>query len=89
MFFEQPGREWDVTRQSKLASVAVVSVSFKPSGASTKDARGRGIGVLLLFAQCPRASFVLVPLGLKETETTATQGKSKPKMDPDNYVDFT
>ena len=28
---------------------------------------------LLLFAQCPRASFVLAPLGLKETETTATQ----------------
>ena len=28
---------------------------------------------LLLFAKCPRASFVLAPLGLKETETTATQ----------------
>ena len=30
---------------------------------------------LLLFAQCPRVSFVLAPLGLKETETTATQAR--------------
>ena len=34
---------------------------------------------LLLFAQCPRASFVLAPLGLKETETTATQANFSDK----------
>ena len=43
------------------------------------ERRARALGktklFLLLFAQCPRASFVLTPLGLKETETTATQAK--------------
>ena len=43
-----------------VACVAVVSVSFKKGA------------FLLLFAQCPRA---LTPLGLKETETTATQAR--------------
>ena len=64
---------------SVLACVAVVSVSFKPSGASarghlakrSKKIRSGREG--LLFAKCPRA---LAPLGLKETETTATQAIS-------------
>ena len=33
---------------------------------------------MLLFAKCPRASFMLAPLGLKETEMTATQTKVVP-----------
>ena len=102
------------TVKRMVACVAVVSVSFRPSGSSARghlakrskksrsgrEGRGRkgkvpfpspplppaGEGkerfpflprpsptlllFLLLFAKCPRA---LDPLGLKETETTATQ----------------
>ena len=60
-------------KEGGVACVAVVSVSFKPNGASTKDARGHWAKRSKKFAQCPHASFVLAPLGLKETETTATQ----------------
>ena len=68
------------TVKHMVACVAVVSVSFKPSGSSarghlakrSKKSRSRGPTFLFLFAQCPRA---LAPLGLKETETTATQAK--------------
>ena len=59
----------DSTVEIVLACVAVVSVSFKPSGVS---ARGHWAKRSKKFAQCPRA---LTPLGLKETETTATQAK--------------
>ena len=86
-------------KHSTVACVAVVSVSFKPSGVSARghwgkrskkvrerrggEGRGRKGNPprpsppLLLFcsflSQCPRA---LTPLGLKETETTATQANS-------------
>ena len=59
--------------------VAVLSVSFKPSGASARGhwakwSKKVGVGglllFLLLFAQCPHG---VAPLGLKETEMTATQ----------------
>lgn len=43
---------------SHVACVVVVSVSLTPSEASMKDVRGH-LGVLLLFAQFPHASFML------------------------------
>ena len=50
-----------------IACVAVVSVSFKPSGESTKDARRH-------FAKRSKAVSFL-PLGLKETEPNETQAR--------------
>ena len=85
MFFEQPGREWDVTRQSKLASVAVVSVSFKPSGASTKDARGRGIGqkgAKKPFCPMPSRVFRACPAWLKGNGNDCYAGKKQTENGP-------
>ena len=50
-----------------IACVAVVSVSFKPGGESTKDARR-------YFAKRSRADSFL-PLDLKETEPSETQAR--------------
>ena len=68
-----------------ISCVAVVSVSFKPSGISarghwakrSKKSRswgGRPSPPLLLFCSfLPNALARLIPFGLKETETTTTQ----------------
>ena len=56
-----------------VACVTVISVTFEPSERRTRAFGEKGPTFLLLFAQCPRASFVLAPLGSKETKTTATQ----------------
>ena len=65
-----------------LVCVAVFFISFKPSGASTKDARGQwtksrknvGAGPSPLFLpNALGASFVLATPGLKKTETNPTQ----------------
>ena len=64
-----------------LACVAVVSVSFKPSGVSapgnwakrSKKSRSAPPPLLLFCSFLPNALPRLPPLGLKETETTATQ----------------
>ena len=47
--------------QIALACVAVVSVSFSQAGQARKTREG--IGQKAPFCHCPRASFVLAPLG--------------------------